>query len=282
MTTEQLERDLEALGRPREADEHLRLAIRAQLGQQLEARPGRRFRTRLAFGMSSLAAAAAAVAIVVLVGTGGGGPSPADAAIIRAALRALTPPANTIVHVKETAEQNGTPVGAEWWQQGSAPYAMRMIKGALGKQGEFADDGATFSRYDAAANTIVQGPALSPPTLVDPLQVVRAQLVNGNAQVAGSVTIDGVSLYKIELPNGVVGYFDRTSYRPVYVDNPQRDGSVVRARVVAYEELAPTPENEQLLSLTAQHPDARVTAATNPQDTPATEAPPAKKDAPAK
>jgi hypothetical protein len=56
----------------------------------------------------------------------------------------------------------------------------------------------------------------------------------------------------------VVGYFDTTSYRPRYLDNPQADGSVVRTRVVSYEELPMTPDNAKLLSITAQHPDARV------------------------
>ena len=56
----------------------------------------------------------------------------------------------------------------------------------------------------------------------------------------------------------MVGYFDTTNYRPVYLDNPQRDGSVVRTRVVTYEELPMTTDNAKLLSVTAQHPDARV------------------------
>jgi hypothetical protein len=81
------------------------------------------------------------------------------------------------------------------------------------------------------------------------------------------VTIDGTSLYRIELPDGVVGYFDRTDYGPMYVDNPQQDGSVVRTRVVTYEELPATPENEKLLSVTAQHPRAIVD--TNPNAAPA-------------
>ena len=64
----------------------------------------------------------------------------------------------------------------------------------------------------------------------------------------------------------MIGYFDGTDYRPIYLDNPQRDGSVVRTRVVTYEELSTTTENEKLLSITAQHPNARVN--TNPIDAP--------------
>ena len=98
--------------------------------------------------------------------------------------------------------------------------------------------------------------------MIDPIETVRAGLTHGTAQVAGTVTIDGQSLYRIELPDGVVGYFDQSDYRPVYLDNPQRDGSVVRTQVVTYEELPTTPENETLLSITAQHP--RASAATSP------------------
>lgn len=282
MTTDELERDLKTLAEPQEADERLRLAIRAQLSEQWPVRPRRRFRTRLALAGAAVSAAAVAVAIVTLIGTGGSGrPASADAAIIHHAIRAITSPANVIVHVKETGLQDGTPVAAEWWQQTSPPYAIRLIKGPVGRQSEGAnpvikrpvdhqsegaDDGTTSSWYDASTNTIYQRPDSSSPTLIDPLSTVREQLASGSSQVAGTVTIDGLSLYKIELPNGVVGYFDRTDYRPVYVDNPQRNGSVVRTRVITYEELPVTPENEQLLSITAQHPRASVD--TNPTKAP--------------
>jgi hypothetical protein len=262
MTTDELERDLRTLVEPQEADECLRLAIRARLNEQLRVRPRRRVRMRLALGSAALSAAVVAVALVALIGTGGSsGPSPADAAVIRDATRAMTPSANTIVHVKETGMQDGTPVSVEWWQQTSPPYAMRLIKGPVGELGEGADDGTTHFQYDAHANVIYQAPDSSGPTLIDPLSIVRQQLAEGSAQVAGTATIDGVSLYKIELPNGVVGYFDATTYRPRYVDNPQQDGSVVRTQVVAYEELPVTAENEKLLSVTAQHPAARVETA---------------------
>jgi hypothetical protein len=44
----------------------------------------------------------------------------------------------------------------------------------------------------------------------------------------------------------------------VYLDNPQRGGSVVRTRVIAYEELSIGPENRLLLSIAAQHAGASV------------------------
>jgi hypothetical protein len=135
-----------------------------------------------------------------------------------------------------------------------------MIKGPVGREVEAANDGTTSFQYDAGTNTVVETPASSAPALVDPIAGVRAQLAHGGAQVAGRATINGTVLYKIELPTGVIGYFDTTDYRPLYLDNPQRDGTVVRTRVVAYQELPVTADNAKLLSITAQHPRASVRA----------------------
>jgi hypothetical protein len=257
MTTDELERELMTLAEPQASDERLRLEIRTSLSEQLRAQPTRRRRARVVLGSAVLTAAMIAGAIVALIGTSS--PSSADAAILAHVSRTLSPPANLIVHVKEAGVQpDGTPVGVEWWQETNPPYALRLIKGAAAKQGEGAADGTTSFQYDAGTNTIYQHPDAKSPKLIDPIEAVRAALTNGTATVAGTVTIDGRSLDKIELPNGVVGYFDQTDYRPVYLDNPQRDGSVVRTRVITYEELSLTPENEKLLSITAQHPEASV------------------------
>jgi hypothetical protein len=133
-----------------------------------------------------------------------------------------------------------------------------MIKGPVGREGEGANDGTTSFLYDAGSNTVVKTAASSAPAMVDPMVGVREQLARGGAQVTGTAKIDGTTLYEIKLSTGVVGYFDTTDYRPMYLDNPQGDGSVVRTRVVTYEELPMTPATAKHLSVTAQHPDARV------------------------
>jgi hypothetical protein len=278
MTTDELERELKTLAAPQADDERLRLAIRVTLGEQLQGRP-KTHRTRLVLGSAAVASAALAAAAVALIGTSGSGPTSANAAILAHVVRTISPPANIIVHVKEAGVQpDGTQVAAEWWQETNPPYAIRLIKGgtgqhvdskgnAGGRQVESAADGTTFAQYDAGTNTIYQRPDSTSPALIDPIETVRAGLSNGTAQVAGTVTIDGQSLYKIELPDGVVGYFDRTDYRPVYLDNPQRDGSVVRTRVITYEELSITPENDMLLSITAQHSRASVETGPPPEPT---------------
>jgi hypothetical protein len=263
-----LERDLRKLAEPQAEDGWIRQALRTQLVGQLRPRPRRRPRMRIAAGVSAVSAAAT-IALVALVGTtGSGGPTAADAAIIHHALRALTPPAGEILHAKVVGTQNGATFGAEVWRQTDPPYAGRAIKGPLGAQQEFSNNGTTNSEYDRATNTIYEHPDPSPPPAPsDPVAQVRQQLASGQAQVNGTVVIDGTSLYKIDLPREFVGYFDTSSYAPRYLDAPQRDGTVVRFRVEAYEYLPMTSANQDLLSVTAQHPGARID--TNPSDAPA-------------
>ena len=228
----------------------------------------KRLRMRIAAGVSAVTAAAA-IALLALVGsTGSGGPTAADAAIIHHALRAMTPPAGEILHTKVVGTQNGVTAAAEVWRQTAPPYAGRAIKGPLGHQVEFSDNGTTSFEYDPATNTIYERPDSSPrPAPNDPVAQVRQELASGQAQVIGTVVIDGTSLYKIDLPRGFVGYFDTSNYAPRYVDAPQRDGTVVRFSVEVYEYLPMTPANRDLLSVTAQHPGARID--TNPSDAPA-------------
>jgi hypothetical protein len=259
---ELLERDLTTLAAPREDDERLRLALRDQLATTLSRRPPRRRRSirsiRYPLG-AAVVTAAAAVGVVALVGTfGSNGPSIASAAIVHRALEAVTPPANSILHTEVVGVQNGVTVVGETWQETSPPYASRGLKGASGHTGEFADDGTNSFEYDPTTNTISEQPDTSKPTFADPVAQVRQELASGQAVATGTVTIGGVSLYKIDLPQGVVGYFATSDYRPRYLDDPQRDGSVVRLRVVAYQYLTLTPSTQALVSITAQHPRAQI------------------------
>jgi hypothetical protein len=256
-----LEDDLRKLAEPNEDDERLRRALRDQLADRSRPkRPRRRLPTRLAVGIAA-ATAAAAITLVALIGsTGSPGPTAADAAIIHHALGAITPPANAILHVKVVGVQNGVTVGGETWQQTGPPYANRAIKGPIGHEGEAGDDGTTSFNYDPSTNTIYEQPDSSRPTFADPVSAVRQELASGDARYRGTVTIDGIALYRIDLPQGLVGYFEEGNYQPRYLDDPQRDGSVVRLRVVAYEYLPMTAANRELLSVTAQHPSAPIAA----------------------
>lgn len=254
--------DLYGSSSPSERQASERQALRRQLVGQLGPRP--RPRMRIFAGVSAVSAAAA-IALVALVGsTGSAGPAAADAAIIHHALRAVTPPAGEILHTKVLGTQNGTTFANEVWRQTAPPYAGRAIKDQM----EFSDNGTTSFYYDPATNTIYERPDPSPrPAPNDPVAQVRQELASGRARVTGTVVIEGTSLYKIDLPRGFVGYFDTSTYAPRYVDAPRRGGTVVRFRVEVYEYLPMTPANRDLLSVTAQHPGARID--TNPSDAPA-------------
>ena len=254
---ELLERELEQLSKPKESDDQLRLALRAELAGSVQPRAARRPARRWLWA-GGFAAAAATAAIVALVGTGGSGNlSPASAAVVHRALQAVTPPANMILHVKMESTQNGVPVVGELWQETSPPFASRALKGAPGHQSESADDGTSTFDYDPATNTISKQPDASKPTFSDPISAVREQLRSGQAQDVSTAVVDGATLYKIDLVHGLVGYFDKTTYRLRYLDDPQRDGSIVRFQLLDYRYL-PLAGNRSLLSLTAAHPSARL------------------------
>jgi hypothetical protein len=262
-----LERDLRSLAAAQPEDEQFRLTLRGQLAPTAAARTRRRPSWRFTVPAVAAVIAAAAVAIA-LVGVGGSdGPTAADAAILHRTLAAVTAPAHMILHVKTIDTQGGIQFVGEWWQQSSPPYASRGIKGSAGHLGEFADNGTTSYFYDPATRTIYERPNSGPATFNDPVSLIRQQLADGQAQLAGTTVIDGQSLYQIKLDGGITAYVDKTSYIPRYLAEPQRDGSTVRFQVVTYEYLPATSQNLQLLSITAQHADAHVD--TNPNDWPA-------------
>lgn len=252
-----LERELRALSAPRAGDERTRLAIRRQLSGQIHPRPARQ-RRRLALAAAVLAGALATITLVALAAAGPGGPSSADAAIIHRTIRAITPPANSILHVKVVGMQNGTAVMGETWQETSPPYASRGIKGTTGHFGEFADDGTTSYSYDPSTNTIHTQRDSSPPTFANPVSQVRQELASGHAQWVGTTTIGGESLIQIDLKGGLVVYFDARSYQPRYLGDPQGGGSPLQLRVVAYEYLPLTASTESMLSMRTDHPGARI------------------------
>ena len=214
---------------------------------------------RIAVGASAFSAAAAAVLVLVIGTSGSGGPTAADAAIIHHALTSVTPPAGDILHTKVTGVHGGVTFRNEVWRQTAPPYAGRAIK----DNEEFSNNSTTASEYDPATNTVYEQPNSSSPTpFTDPVAKIRQALASGQAQVAGTVVIDGASLYKVDMPKGMVGYFDTRNYAVRYVDVPQ----VGRLRVVVYEYLPMTPANQKLLSVTGEHPGARID--TNPSDAP--------------
>jgi hypothetical protein len=240
-----------------------RAALEAQFGGAPMRRPRRRVRGRALLATSLAAPAVVAAALLIAGVFGGGGASTADAAIIRHADEALSPPPNEILHTKEI----GDGFVAEWWQLTSPPYTFVGDKGPVGAASpEQAGNATNSSYYDPATNTIHEMSGGGTTSFGDPVAQVHQMLDEGRARVLGTARVDGVDTYKIqfaEKDNGftsqsLVAYVDQGSYRPVLLSDPQRDGTVVTLRVVTLEYLPATPANLQSLSLTARHPGAAV------------------------
>jgi hypothetical protein len=264
---QQLEHDLRALAVAQPEDEALRFRLCEQLLPAAPVRRRRKLSLRFTLpAVAGVAAATAAVAIALIGTTSTGGPSAADAAILHRTLTAVTGPANRILHVKTIDVTDGTTFVGEWWQETSSPYASRGLKGPAGNLGEVADNGTTSYLYDASTNTIYERPDTAAPTFTDPVSLLRQQLANGQATVTGETTINGQPLYGIHLSTGITTYVAKGNYTPRYIDDPQPNGSTLRFTVVSYQYLANTPNTTQLLSITAQHPNATID--TNPQNWP--------------
>jgi hypothetical protein len=159
----------------------------------------------------------------------------------------------------------GDGVGAESWQLTSPPYSYVGMKGPLPLQVEQAADGSSSSFFDPSTDTIHLIAGGGPVSFADPLATVRDELRSGRAQVLGTATTDGIPTYEIRFadkhgfgPESLVAFVDRRTYRPVLLIDPQRNGTVVRLRVVTLEYVSATPQNRRLLSLADRHPGARV------------------------
>jgi hypothetical protein len=77
------------------------------------------------------------------------------------------------------------------------------------------------------------------------------------AVVVGSATLDGRNTVEIADPGHWSYYVDATTYQPVELDLTGAGGASLSLHFETYEQL-PAQANEDLLSLTAQHPTAAI------------------------
>jgi hypothetical protein len=249
---------------PPDADRVAAARARLLSAQYDHAPTTRRTRVRSRPALAALLGVPAVGAVVVALFAGalnGGGAGTADAAIIRHADAALAPPPNEILHTK----LEGDGFVADWWQLTSPPYSFLGDKGPVNAAPEAAANATTVSYYDPATNTIHVAPSAKPVALNDPLAEVRQALQDGQARVLGTADIAGVATYEIQFAdkNGfdsqsLISYVDQRTYRPIMLSDPQRNGTIVHLRVMAFDYLPATTENLRSLSLTARHPTARV------------------------
>jgi hypothetical protein len=224
-------------------------------------RPARVARWRPALAAVAVPVAVAVAVLVAVNAFGGSGTSVADAAILFHADAALTAAPNEILYT----DVAGGGFGAQTWQLTSPPYSFLGFKGPLGQRApEQAQDAAGSSWWDPTTNTIHEQRGGAAPVFDDPLAAVHEALDRRDARVLGSATTDGIPTYAIQFSgkhgynDGLTAFVDKRTYRPILLIDPQRDGSIVRLKVVAFEFLPANEANLRLLSLTARHPSARI------------------------
>jgi hypothetical protein len=244
----------------------LREAIRADIERQPVRRRLRRRVGGVAFG-GALAALGVSIALAPIGGQGGVGP--ADAMVLDRAQSALAPPAGSVLHIVGSVTVGGdAPEPYDLW---ATSTAFRVIK--FGH--EAAWDGTTESVYDAASNTIAVGGALAPNhQAADIAATLRSLIQSGQASVTGTTTVNGQPAYVLRIPGSMPGWANGVAIGTYEVSRADDQPIIVQTTVdcttgacpetvqfQTYEYLPSTPQNLALLSLSAQHPGARIVAA---------------------
>lgn len=245
-------------------------------------RPGRRASTAIA------AAAGAAALAVAVAAVDGGAPAVQNAFAkpVRGALRALTPPARSILHVDFTTTEIHTGSKPITWHQDtygelSPPYTSRTLDlrlpgtppGTDGTSGKLGDQ-----LYDPINHTIYAPPQPRPkpgsrtpspaqqvqlyePFMAQYISRLRAELASGAARVDGRTIVDRRAAIRIRFVDSKeLDYVAADgSYVPIKTIQgtpSSADGETISVFHVF--EYLPLAGHAKLLSLTAQHPTAHI------------------------
>jgi hypothetical protein len=236
-------------------------------------------------------AAVAAVVGVIVVALDSGTPAvqSASAKTISGVLRALTPPAGSILHIDvmttEITPGHRTYVWEqEVYEQTAPPYRSRTIDERLpgtpaGTEGVIGM-GTAEQTYDPINNTIydpilpkakpvpgaqtptpAQEAQLFQPYMAQYVRRLRAKLASGAARVAGRSSVDGRAAIKIEFAGSdEIDYVAADgSYVPIKtVQGARSSPSGQTTSVFRTFEFLPMAGNASLLRLRSQHPSAKI------------------------
>jgi hypothetical protein len=230
-----------------------------------------------------------ATAVVMLAGGPADVGGPSSASAITQALRWLSPPAGTILHVRSVETQGAQTTTRELWQSADHPASERqLIEGAhrFETSGDALYDPATDTIYDAPATPPVgadakkqrSGPKVAaagtPHTgkpgdeampAGDPVvDKVRILLKEGQMTVSGREVHNGTDAWAISLKPDVgrpvwTLWVSAADGKPLELRDPGRDASE-EPQVIRWStyEVVPGSDAQRLLTLTGAHPSAHV------------------------
>jgi hypothetical protein len=250
-----------------------------QLADAIDRERSRRPR-RLVLRTALAGVAVATVALGILSAFPGSGPS-----VVDRAAAALVPSNGGLLHVVMTVTQTGpegssTSSRTESWQASSPPYDQRRIVNNDGLEIAIAD--GVPQLYDPETNTIYIGPRQDLKSMPPKARAERAGgrnartgmtvdaggdlyrekilllLDSGRAREDGRTTVDGREAIRIVASEGgMMLLVDADSYEPIEW-RVSENGMTTEAFFPTYERLPADAASADLLSLTAQHPDATI------------------------
>lgn len=227
-----------------------------------------------------------ATAVVMLGGGPGDVGGPSSASAVTQALRWLSPPPGTILHVRSVETMGSQTTTREFWQSSEHPGSER-----LRTEGAHAFETSGDALYDPATDTIYDPPATPPERDVadakragakvatpatgkpgddaipggDPIVAkVRTLLSDGRMVVTGRENHDGTDAWAISLKPDVgrpvwTLWVSAADGKPLELRDPGRDASE-QPQVIRWPtyEVLPDSDADKLLTLTGAHPSARV------------------------
>ncbi|MDQ2895797.1 MAG: hypothetical protein M3Y09_09140 [Actinomycetota bacterium] len=246
-------------------------------------------RARVRVIAASVAAAAVMAVLALALNSGTSAVQSASAKTISGALGALTAPTGSILHIDATTTQISTGHPTYRWEQDiyeqlSRPYLTRVVDKRLPgtPPGTEAVNGMRIAEqiFDPINNTVYRPTAPKPkpqsgertltpaeeahlfePFMAKYIRSLQAKLASGAARVDGRASVDGRAAMRIRFAGSdEVDYVAADgSYAPIetITGTPaSADGQLISVfHAFAY---LPAVANANLLSLTAQHPTARI------------------------
>lgn len=256
------------------------------------ARP-RQFRLRSPATVTAGVAVVAAVVALTVVG-----PWHSGSSLVERAAAAISPTNDSILHIRQTADDHGTVSQTESWLLGDPIKALRISRPSDGGTADwsikptssgygapYASDGSSWVRgapvgYCPADHTlrtttdgvsVFGGPIGAIPGSGDSTSRLQAALASGALRDDGTTQLHGQTVLRFtgaipgDSSSTVTYYAQPTSLLPIRVEwttaQDRADNTLNSVDFTVAERLPVTPENLALLDVAAQHPEAHVIAA---------------------